>query len=133
MEKEKLLANVTEMDDRINSIYASISDNRKHIEELIYEMVESEGGSMNIRDTKSDDYCYVCYDGGNHPEYNSTMSASVETVKCYVDSRGQKTFDVSLDDIDGLPLADEYEAYRMNFDDLANVFDFVKWKCYGTV
>lgn len=131
--KEKLLFDVTLMDDTINGIYAKQRDNRKKIEELVYEMVDSKGGTINLKENIDDEYCYISYDGGVHPEYKSTVSANVCSVSTDTDYKGNKTFNVHLEDTEGETLDETYQAYRMNFDEVVDVFDFVKYKCYGTI
>lgn len=130
---DKLLYDVELMDGKIKSIYKNIIENRDKIEELIHDMVESKGGIVVIREGNDDEYCYISYDGGNHPEYASTLCAFVNSVRSIINHSGKKTFDVDVDSSDGSYLEDTYDAYRMNFDDLVNVFDFVKNKCYGEV
>lgn len=94
--------------------------------DAIYDMME-EMGVDKIDFTPNDDYDRPCisYDGGNHPEYNSTICAEVYSVKRYLkeyDFVGTHRKAISVDIID---CTDNYEDTRMNLEDVASVFDIV--------
>ena len=122
---DKLLYEVSLMDDTINSIYAKQRDNRRKIEELVYEMVNSKGGTIKFIPDINGEYCHISLDG--------ELQANVCSISANVDEIGHKTFDVSLEDERCNLLDETYQAYRMDFNELTDVFDLVKYKCYGTI
>lgn len=57
---------------------------RSDLENMIAGMVSRMGGSIDPTDEDEDDpdYIHVSYDGGRNPEYNSTMYARVDMIRC---------------------------------------------------
>lgn len=57
---------------------------RSDLENMIAGMVSRMGGSIDPTDQEADDpdYIHVSYDGGRNPEYNSTMYARVDMIRC---------------------------------------------------
>ena len=92
---------------------------RKNMCEAINAMCGAMGGEV-LSDFDSDKYppC-VTYDGGNHPEYASTISSVVTAVRS-VEINGVKTFEVDLDEEEG------YSEDRLNFNDVSEIFDFIE-------
>lgn len=110
---------------KINEHYANQGRLRREICEAIHDMLTELGGTINFIDDKDEDYVYICYDGGNHVEYDSTMNCQMDSVSASIG--GNKALGES-----GLPTftfdcerENHVEEWRLMFDDLCAIFDVV--------
>lgn len=117
--KENILKTNESINSKLSKFWLTMGDIKKEICESINEMLNEMGGEIEV-DYANDEYPpVVVYDGGNHPEYASTISAIVQSVKA-VEIRGFKTFEVNLED------EPEMSYDRFEFGDVVQIFDFVK-------
>jgi hypothetical protein len=119
MTKEEMIERNNKIDNRVSAHWEEQKEIRKQMVEAIHDMV-SEMGGVKVDWETDDDYPTIIYDGGRHPEYNSTISACVNGVNAtknkYDDT---KSFSVDLED------EANYDQDRMEFCDVAQVFEFV--------
>ena len=109
---------------KINEHYANQGRLRREICEAIHDMLTELGGTINFIDDEYEDYAYICYDGGNHVEYDSTMNCQLDSVSSSIGGNkalGEEyptfTFDCEREN--------HVEEWRLIFDDLCAVFDVV--------
>lgn len=117
--------NKTEMIERNNGIQNQIDEvislkakARTQMKEAIYDMVSEMGGAIDVNWDDDSDYPILTYDGGNHPEYASTLYSSLSRVDAVLKD-GVKTFKVDIED------ATNYAESRMDFSDVVQVFEYV--------
>lgn len=122
MNKEQIQRNQL-LDACIQSHWEKEKMLRKQISEAIYDMLQEMGGKIEIDWSDDDDYPCIAYDGGNHVEYASTLSSSVECIKAVLD-KDAKTFSVDCED------TIDYNEERMLFEDVIQVYEYVCMK-YG--
>lgn len=124
--------NKTEMIERNNGIQNQIdevwniqSKVRTQMKEAIYDMVSEMGGAIDVDWDDDCEYPILAYDGGNHPEYASTLYSSLSRVDAALKD-GVKTFKVDIED------ATNYDENRMNFSDVVQVFEYVcmRYECW---
>ena len=114
-----------EVNDKINEHYKQRALLRKEICKAIHDMVEELDGEFEVRDDEfEDEYLGICYDGGNHVEYASTMNSSLEHITSAIakdpfTGEEYETFSADCEDEGGV------EEYRLMFDDVCAIFDLV--------
>lgn len=116
-----------ELNNRLTEHYAERRKLRTDVCEAIYDMVTEMGGTVRTVTDEYEDYVSICYDGGNHVEYASTMCCDMYSVTAVVvkaendlfEKVDRKTFTVECEQ------EDELDEWRMIFDDVTEIFDFV--------
>lgn len=126
--------NKTEMIERSNKISNKADAHRKEqtkirkeMVEAIHEMLTEMGGEVEVGYDDYDEPFSISYDGGRHPEYNSNLYTDVYSVKAtmvkgFECEEEKKSFSVEIEE------TDDYNEKRMNYDDVEQVFDFVRAK-----
>lgn len=125
MNKEQIEQNRL-LDNVISSHWQKQKMIRTQVSEAVHNMLQEIGGKIEIEWDDDSDYPIICYDGGNHVEYASTMSSSVECIKATLEN-DVKTFAVDCED------AVDYDENRMLFEDVIQVYEYVCMKYEGMV
>ena len=106
--------NTQELSTEIRLHFADERQMRRKVCKAINELCNENGGTIDFTDEEVDfdDRPYIAYDGGNHPEYASSLCNEVYSVTAdgdsfYVDSE----------------LAERYGADRMYFIDITDIYD----------
>lgn len=94
---------------------------RTMVSEAVHNMLQEMGGKIEIKWDDDSDYPVICYDGGNHVEYASTMASSVKCIRATLEN-DVKAFAVDCED------AVDYDENRMLFSDVIQVYDYVCMK-----
>ena len=118
MTKEEMIERNNGIQNQIDEVWNIQSKVRTQMKEAIYDMVSEMGGTIYVDWDDDSDYPILIYDGGNHPEYNSTISSSLERVDSKI-VNGVKTFEVDIED------ENHYAESRMDFSDVGQVFEYV--------
>lgn len=102
--------------ETINKAFNSYCDAAKELRKACIEYLSSvlseNNGNIVINE---DDMPCICYDGGNHVEYASTMSSA-----CYGAFTQNNTIYLNIED------CDEYEIDRVPTDDLYSVCEAIE-------
>lgn len=131
---------MNELKDKIKKHYTEQNELTLEISKAIYDLCKENGGTISFdeRDEENqlngwaDEYGLpeIIYDGGRHPEYQSSLCCNVWSVSAmdYKDKIDGKTYNVfSVETEEG-----ELKWYRLFFDDVANLLEniesFLEWK-----
>lgn len=75
--KKEISVKYQELNEVHNKLIDITYDTQRVCVEFLKSLIDANGGEIN---GEMLDGCYVAYDGGNHPEYASTMSSDVERI-----------------------------------------------------
>lgn len=75
--KKEISVKYQELTEVHNKLIDITYDMQKVCVEFLKSLIDANGGEIN---GKMLDGCYVAYDGGNHPEYASTMASDVQRI-----------------------------------------------------
>lgn len=75
--KKEISVKYQELTEVHNKLIDITYDMQKVCVEFLKSLIDANGGEIN---GKMLDGCYVAYDGGNHPEYASTIASNVERI-----------------------------------------------------
>lgn len=118
--KNELIHKADVINSHLSDLFEQQRLLRKDICESIYDMIQDMTDGKGMMEFDKEDYPVIAYDGGNHVEYASTMSATVSEIRTVVESDGRKSFTLFLPGH-----CDRYDEYSVLFDDLCTIFDYV--------
>ena len=76
-----MINDIEEIDRRFDLIFENVKNEANNSYEWLKEFLSTcEGNSFNLTDDEGYAMACVTYDGGNHPEYNSSLNADVFSV-----------------------------------------------------
>lgn len=119
--QEIIIKRNASLDRRVSKHWVEERKLRAKMIVAIHDMVSEMGG---IETNWEEDDCYptIIYDGGRHPEYNSTISSVVNGVNATFTQTGKKSFSVNLEE------EENYSEDRMEFSDVDQVYNYVCYK-----